>query len=331
MPIRNAKNIRDSLKTAGYTNAAVNAVWPSWWHPEADNSASAIGELCFSIARKLGINPMSLLDDNIIPTPSIGLNAVFKHLKKDDQHNIGILSAFGVGIGRLVTRATDATDVDIYNLKAKELRAILLKKGNVVSFHSLLALCWGLGIPVLHLKVFPLETKAMSAMAVNIDGRYAILLAKDSTYPASPSFLLAHELGHIIGQHLANSSAIVDLDVNDNTYDAQEKEADSFAQKLLIGDKKIKIAIEPKSGKKLAEYLLSIYGELNIEPGILALHIGHLTGNWDIANSALNYIYTTQKDVATEVNRMAFGGMDMTRFSQDELDYLYSVTNYAQE
>ena len=169
----------------------------------------------------------------------------------------------------------------------------------------------------------------MNAMTINVEGKYAILLARDASYPAIPSFILAHELGHIVKNHFGSASAIIDLDDEfRKSTDKQEKEADDFATSLIIGDKKITINIEPTSSKTLAEYLLALCKEIKIEPGILALHIGFLLNKWDVAMGALNYIYDKKKDVRVEINNIAFKEINREIINDDELYYLMNITGY---
>src|SRR5437588_12250307 len=61
---RNAASLlRQKLLHLGLTRQAVDAAWPAWWSEEAEASASARVELRFSVARKLGLDPRSLLED----------------------------------------------------------------------------------------------------------------------------------------------------------------------------------------------------------------------------------------------------------------------------
>lgn len=330
METRKTIDIKKALQNIGLSNSVINAAWPSWWEKAAENSNSALGELCFSISRKLGIDPTSLLNNSLEPKTLIGTDALFKNLKTSDEREANILSAFGVAIGKILIKSIkDKFQRNETIPNVIELRNIILKEKPFVTLDSLIATCWSIGIPVIHLRIFPLSNKNMNAMTINIEGKYAILLARDASYPAIPSFILAHELGHIAKNHFGSVSAIIDLDDEfKKSTDKQEKEADDFATSLIIGDKKIIINIEPTSSKSLAEYLLALCREIKIEPGILALHIGFLLNKWDVATGALNYIYDEKKDVRAEINNIAFKEINREIINDDELYYLMNVTGY---
>src|SRR3546814_3287801 len=106
---------------------------------------------------------------------------------------------------------------------------------------------WGLGIPVVHLRVYPLAAKRRSAMSVRVGNRFAILMARDATYPAPLAFHLAHELGHIFLHHLVDGHAIVDLESIEELADGNDPEehaADAFALELLTGRPSLTFEIE---------------------------------------------------------------------------------------
>ena len=213
METRKTTDIKKALQNIGLSNSVINAAWPSWWEKAAENSNSALGELCFSISRKLGIDPTSLLNNSLEPKTLIGADALFKNLKTSDKREANILSAFGVAIGKILIKgARDKFQSNEAIPNVIRLRNIILKEKPFVTLDSLIATCWSIGIPVVHLKVFPLSNKAMNAMTINIEGKYAILLVRDASYPAIPSFIIAHELGHIAKNHFGSASAIIDLD-----------------------------------------------------------------------------------------------------------------------
>lgn len=55
------RSLRARLRATGLTARVVDAAWPAWWSEEAEDSASAMAELQFTLARKLGMSPSSLL------------------------------------------------------------------------------------------------------------------------------------------------------------------------------------------------------------------------------------------------------------------------------
>jgi len=194
---------------------------------------------------------------------------------------------------------------------------------------DLLSVCWSVGIPIIHLRVFPWQQKRMSAMAVSVGERAVILLGKDSSYPAHIAFYVAHELGHIALGHL-RSGSIVDLDSNelaDSTADPEEAEADRYALELLTGiPLPTVLSLSGRaSARALANAALKSAKKLGVEPGTLALCFGYSTHNWPVANGAMRFIYSSAKPVWREVNAVAAKELSLEDVSDDAQSYLAAV------
>src|SRR5437763_15405090 len=101
-----AKAFWSRLHTTGLSDSAIRAAWPVWWSEDADNSSSARAELRFSVARKLGLDPRSLLDDADSPRFVWKQNARFKRLSGETDTEKGMLSSFGTALGRLLLSVT---------------------------------------------------------------------------------------------------------------------------------------------------------------------------------------------------------------------------------
>lgn len=326
----NAKQLRDRLKKAGLTTSAVEAAWPRWWSEEAEGSLAARVDLRFSLARNLGLEPHSLLEDDQAPNFVWRDEARFKHLAGESAEERGAITSFGTALGSLLISATPPQKAEVAGQHAETLRRLALAGGApYVRLLDLLSLCWSVGIPVIHLRVFPLPQKRMAAMSVRIGDRCAVLLGKDSHYPPHVAFYLGHELGHIALRHLRDDPVLVDLEDENPAGpgdDAEEQEADSFALELLTGDPRPKVLPENHaSGAALAQVALNSAQELQIEPGTLALCFGYSTGRWHTANAAIKRIYSTSKPVWSEVNRIAKRELDLSNLGADARSYLEAV------
>lgn len=103
-----------------------------------------------------------------------------------------------------------------------------------------------------------------------VNDRSAILLGKDSMYPAQIAFYLAHELGHIALSHLTADRVIVDLEQQTPSLaeqDVEETAADRFALELLTGDARPTV-LPPEarySARELARVALASAEELKVE------------------------------------------------------------------
>lgn len=321
-------NLKRRLKALGISDTAITAAWPQWWSEEADASPSASLELRFSMARKLGIDPRSLLDAEGTPRFIWRDEARFKHLSGESELERASISSFGRALGALLVAAT-RTGASLASASASSLRNLILQSQPFVRLLDLLSLSWSTGTPVVHLRIFPRAQKRMAAMVVRVASRGAILLARDSIYPPHIAFYLAHELGHLLLGHVLDETGIIDMEAQpeETTEDSEEASADRFAMQLLTGFPEPKILPESNNynAPALAAAVLRAAPSLNIEPGILALCFGFSTGNWAVANSAMQFIYENSGPVWQEVNRIATRELDFTRIPEDAASYLATV------
>ncbi len=320
-----SKALIKELKDAGLSNQAIRAAWPSWWDDDAASSPSARAELRFSLSRKLGLSPQSLLGERVEFVWQD--DARFKNLTAGDAFQRGALASFGVAVGRLLLRATP--DVrPLGGIAASALRAAVLSNRRVVDLVGLLSACWGLGVPVVHLRVFPLRAKSMRAMVVEVDGRHAVLLGRDAVYPAPIAFTLAHEIGHAALGHVGGGKALVDVgDPSFGGEDREEREADAYGLELLTGSAEppITTSTDNFSARGLAQACIEAGPPRGIEPGTLALCVGYLRRDWITANAALRHVYGERKPVWREVNVLADRELRWQELGEESSHYLRTV------
>jgi hypothetical protein len=329
----NASQLRKRLKNVGLSLEAISAAWPAWWSDAADASASAQTELRFSIARKLGLDPRSLLEDGEQPRFIWTDEARFKHLAGEGLLERSAITSFGTALGRYLIAAT-APVASAIGLNAIGLRNAILREQPYIRLADLLAVCWSTGTPVIHLRIFPCPQKRMSAMSVRVDERSAIMMAKNSMYPPHAAFYLAHELGHVVLGHLSEDPVVVDLEttklasLND---DPEELAADRFALELLTGEKEPRVL--SKTGKynanQLAYAALDASFDLKVEPGTLALCFGYSTGDWTTTNAAMKRIYSSPKSVWSEINKVALDHLNLDLIPDDARSYVIAALGTA--
>jgi len=320
------KQLRRTLKSAGLSDRVIDAAWPSWWSEKLGDSPSAKAELRFSLARRLGLSPKALVGDRV---EFVWRDHVrFKNLTVDDESERAALNSFGLSVARILFRCTP-TGSGVSGLTESSLRAAILRSHPFVDLSSLLASCWALGVPVIHLRVYPLEAKSMHAMVVRENGRHAVLLLRDTQYPAPAAFWLAHEIGHASRGHLSDGEAIADVfePESPGETDAEEKDADEFALALLTGSSvpNISTNVENFSAKSLADAVLVEGPKHRIEPGTLALCAAYKTSRWAAANGALQHIYNQKKDVWREINAIASTQIEWAELTDDASEYLKNV------
>lgn len=322
-----AKTLKWTLEKFGLSDPAISAAWPEWWSDDAEASASAQTELRFSLARKLGLDPKSLLEEDE-PRFVWKSNAKFKHLTSESELERAALTSFGTSIARSMVVATELQG-SLEGLSAGELREKILKNQKFVRLVDLLGLCWAIGIPIIYLKVFPHSAKRMCAMTARVGSRFAILLGKDAQYPAPIAYYVAHELGHIALGHLKNTEALIDLQdpLEADENDEEELAADRYALELLTGrpEPVVEVGAKRFTAAQLGRNLLQSSQGLRVEPGTLALCFGHSTGDWAKAYGSMGTIYTNKQQVWTEVNRLAAKQLEWSAMTDDIAMFMRAV------
>jgi hypothetical protein len=329
-----SKELKDRLDALGMNPDVVDAVWPAWWSDEAEGSASARTELRFGVSRRLGIDPRSLLGADEEPRFLWGgREARFKNFSGANEVERTGLTSFGRAVASILLQATPLASAGIIGTPAQRLREAILSGGRqFVDLQSLLTVCWGVGIPVIYLRVFPWSAKRMAAMTVRVGDRSAILLGRDSEYPAPVAFHLAHEMGHIGLDHLSPGEAIVNVDPSERALaaaDDEEESADHFALELLTGRPDLEVTEAENSAAAspggLAKVVRQEGPSLHIEPGTLALCFGYSTQNWEAASGALKAIYASPAPAWEAVNTIATTQLHFDSIPQDASRFLAAV------
>jgi hypothetical protein len=109
--------------------------------------------------------------------------------------------------------------------------------------------------------------------------------------------------------------------------DDEEVAADRFALELLTGERNpdIRANLDNFNATQLAEAASRAGRSRRIEPGTLALCLAYRTGKWGVAIASLRHIYTAQKPVWREVNKLATAQLQWDRLSDNDVDYLQAV------
>lgn len=257
--------------------------------------------------------------------------ARFKHLASEDETEQAGIASFGRAVATALAPTMAPPEFHLPGRSARELREGVLATGRkYVGLDNLVALSWSAGVAVVHLRVFPWPKKRMAAMTVGLGDRSVVLLAKDAVYPAWIAFYLAHELAHIALGHVEDGRAVVDLDDTAREFesaDDEERAADEWALGLLTGRSSPKVvSIDgAATAAELARVARSSAGELGIEPGTLALCFGYSTGEWAVANGALQRIYAAAAPVWERINSFARTQLSLDETTPDAADFLGAV------
>lgn len=325
MPL-SSQRLRRELREAGIATAAIDAVWPQWWSEEANESVSATTELTYTVARRLGLSPSALFDGS---AKFLWRDSTkFKNLGVTTEREQEVLAAFSVAIGRCALAATGPAPLATLP-DADTLRATILGQGHLVNTPELLNFCWSLGIPVLQLRVFPLGQKRMHAVTVNRNGRYAILIGFETKYLAVAAYNIAHEIAHILLGHLEGETSILDIEnpLELESRDAEEDAADRLALRLLTGTDNPQISADTRSynATQLANAAKAASIKEQIDPGVLALCLGHSTGKWEQSYGALKIIPPGEGPVGEQINAIAANQFNWEDLSYANREYLSKV------
>lgn len=307
------------LLDLGLSQELVDASMPDWWTPDEATSTSARTLVSLLLARRLSLDPQTLLDDGV-PLGFLHSGPIkFKHMRLAPGERKEALVAFAQGVTRILLSALPQGQPQLVPADARELRHLLMGSARpFVSFGDVLTACWSLGIPVLHLRLFPAKTKGVTAIAVRIGSRHAILVARESGVEAQYMFHVAHELGHIALGHLADAAAIVDADPTDPDNNAEELvddeeevAADAYAQALLTGSSNFQVVRDTLLGtahtgtaRELASLAISSARSLGVDPGHIVMCFGYSTGDWALATAASALLPAQAEKPGTLVNRV---------------------------
>lgn len=323
--------LRRELREAGIANAAIDAAWPQWWSDEAAGSLSATTELTFTVARRLGLSPQALFEGS---TRFLWRDDTkFKRLDTRTPGEDAALASFGIVIARSAVAATVGDTLPV-RISAGELRTQILEQGRTVDFPTLISFCWAFGIPVIQLHVFPLDRKRMHAMTVRVKNRYAILLGYRSRYHAQTAYILAHEIGHILLGHLADSDALLEEDdpLMSGSTDEEEIAADRFALAVLTGTESPRVLADTSSysATQLAAAAVEASEQERVDPGVLALCLGHSTKQWDKSFGALKVLPPGAQDLPKQINDLASSQFDWNAISTSSREYLARVMGLSE-
>lgn len=288
---RSFTQLRRRLETAGLSRQFVrSALVPSWWSKEHERVESLLPEVEIAVARFLR-TPIATVQD---PAQALTLPTVNAKLKRPKGRETSELAPS-------IYAALAVAGAAVRNLRKKEAyeplpedpqdwRASILRDYKMVTLRSLLKSLWAHGVPVVHLSNLD-GMKKFCGMACCVDGRPVIVLAwGDKSTPKTLS-VLAHEAGHIARGHVAVDTPMIDVDDADDETEAEEKQANAYARRLLgehiaeLGDK-----ANPPSATELALAARDKSRELHTDPGLLVHMWCVRTSQYPLERAALRVL-----------------------------------------
>ncbi|TAK90338.1 MAG: ImmA/IrrE family metallo-endopeptidase [Burkholderiaceae bacterium] len=331
----NSKAIYQTVAGLGLSRAQVRRLLPSWWEPAMEEQADGVIELAMHISRRLSLELSSLMAGHLVPKGAVA-NIAYKHRADADAGRLVAASYIASSLAQAITAALPTPFAEL-PADAASFRALAKKinGGGFLNFDALLQLCWTHGIPVIPLPHLPVGVQKMDGAALALQDRPAIVLAKRKSSKAWLSFILAHEIGHIVLGHITPGTTIIDVSLQDaSTYatdtdaDRQEAEADQFAMAVLGGpeaDQLIQSWNSRLSPVEMAVEARTASIKIDADPAHLILRYAFRTRRWAEAAMALGFIQEDVDPQGALVSHLA-EHLDLDRVAPDLQDLVGQVT-----
>lgn len=328
-----SKTLMSSFKELGLTPTQVRHFVPDWWVDDAAIDEGGLLELQIMLARRLNVALESL--QATAPRPVFrDATRRFKTVHPDGSTQLAIAAGVGHGLAQVLANACPSAPLQAA-VTASELRSDLLKSMSSVTLEVLCTWLWDHGLPVLHITNWPKQLRRPDAMCVRVGERQVILVVRKEIAPARLTYLVAHELGHVMSGHLRSegNTILVDdtLPVDEQGFakDDDERVADQYAMELL-GGATLRAVCETLAGKhfnevKLAVAALQASRGSSLDAGQVVLGWGRLTGDWKLAGMAMRYLMTTQP-APVVVNDIAKRYINTELLASDSLEHLSRLT-----
>ncbi len=210
---------------------------PSWWDDELNDKPSAVLEGASYIADRLNLDLKSLL----LPAEKIKFNSPpptkFKQHDSQNKDYPHVAQALASRVSELIVYGTEVNFTPLPT-DVKEIRTEILTNYPTVNLTSLLEYCWSQGIIVAYFDHFPQKIKKIEGLIQWQFSRPVIIISSPYKDAEKLTFYLAHELGHLVLQHL-KEGVLIDEKIDFIAQDNEENEANQFANNLLLDDSNI--------------------------------------------------------------------------------------------
>ena len=325
--IQPLNSLLQRLGAAGIPAGFARKTLPAWWDDEMAQTGSGLQQAQMFFARAFHLDLASVAQSR----GAIAFQESqrkFKLSRNVAESDVSVSAYFANAMANLALAGFAAAQKKVPK-DPVALRAEILEKHQCVSLNALLQWCAEAGIPVLHIDKLP--GKKMTGLVVREGERFAIVLSRKGT-PAHLLFHLAHELGHIANGHLTGNGFVLDEKIGGaDAADADEKEADAYAIRLLNGRE---VSYKPgartviRNGVALYKAALAKATEQRIDVGHIILNYGNSMQAPALATMALKSI-PGESDGIKVVNSAFFKSLDAEKLSEDQLELLKKATGQA--
>ncbi len=268
-----------------------SCVLPEWWKDEmADVEANrALAEAY--IAKHLGFSMEELQDRTRPLTPPRMANVRFKRYGNQVDDKVRASAIIAMRAAAALVWAIGDNLPPLRRKSARDVRDAILRESQYVDLDSLLAFCWESGVPVLQLDRTPAGNKRFDGMAAYAERHPVIVLASGRDSPPWLAFYIAHELGHIMLEHVrADTGAWFDVRIDSAVHSEDERSADRFACEVLSGFSEPVIRDLKLRAHPLAIEAARLGPAQGVDPGVFALIYARSNNRWAVAQEVLKYL-----------------------------------------
>lgn len=281
------------LSQAGFKKQFVNvALLPDWWETSYSQDPEVLPEIEIRVARFLGI-PLSAVKDADQPLrlPSYD-GARLRRVRNDVDHerlgpSIHAAMQIGAAVIRNLKYTGDANEIPTDPLEW--CRRLTVPDNTSIQLQVVLTDLWKRNIPVVPLYTLP--SPSFQGMSCIIDDHPVIFLGYKYDEPGHLAFVIAHEVGHIAARDcLTGVPVLHEADgVRDDSI--MERNADFFAQKLLMGDNAPCLPDQPMEAKALAQEAFDKEEATGADASALIYHWAAQTLDYAKASLAVKALY----------------------------------------
>lgn len=338
--IQSFSDIYQKLDKVGFSKSFIqNTIFPSYWKTATNDLLSdnddALLQTSIYLSKHLNIDVESIINKD----QDIKFNIPVSCFKIDNRTNKEKILKSGAIVSSIANYIAYSSTTQYKGLPndGKEIRNFILntKQQPNVNLYNLIDFCWEIGIPVIFLEALPKEFGKMNGMCFFSDNRPSIILTKTKTKSAWYIFTLAHELGHIINNHInEETTALIDEKVLLNYSDRDEKEieANNTALEIITGYSKITYTKQGMiNGKNLAEKAKIAGDENRIDPGFLTLNYAFNLYSLEyktfaVAQNALNALGDKNLDIDYFNNKISHN-IDTSILPEESLEFIKKFIN----
>jgi Zn-dependent peptidase ImmA (M78 family) len=309
---------------------------PDWWDKEFEKTQGAVVEAAAYVSGRINLDITSLLQVDTQPKFKETCKHSFKVREGTGKDQLIVVQGMADRIAELITYACIPNAKSLDGISAITIRDEILTTERFVTLEGLLKFCWHYGVPVAYSNKFPNGQKKFDGMVGCFYERPAIVISRKHTSPAWLSFILAHELGHIVKGHVKDMP-IIDQDIKPDAgeTDIQEIEANDFAVELLFGKKEADYSIPSKlASAALVNYAQECSEKDAVDPSAVILNYAWHKANlattkrergivWATATNSLKVLEESVSAPLVTINSyLTQQHLDWDRLSDDNQEYL---------